>query len=883
MNESLLISQVEPIRSKAKPGEVIGVSSTSRWQGPGAVTIAQDTWRVVQCDSVLELRERLSEEGGPPLIVVTSLDTSEVGDDVRARLYKQRLLTVDPWTLLAVRFKARQIDPTLRLQRELADAVMEALGQAEPLPAASGVLTPEAAWQVVVRNRLGLDSARPDLQGFLEWLATDGTAMRWLSLDEPLRGHLRAWFALGLSEMGEVLLRSLEAGHGSEALALGLALGAFRVEPTDAQARVALGTAQGRLERYTGNQPLSTALIRRWNEASEQWAIRLCGAGKISEVRDELVRSDQILEAIGASDYAGTSRWSLLGFQQRLDDFAKALNRDDSDYLRQAFAKIKAHEAAPRLEELRGRRDRAEMAVRLSRWLDQSANDILNLDEAAAHYLREGSWVDWARHQLLSGDEPEAVSRSYRRLFDRVTARREQENRGFAGLLAAATAANQLGGGIIPIEHVLDRVVAPLARKVPAGVLAVVMDGMSLPVLRELSQDLARHGWLEWMPADGETWGIAMTALPSITSFSRASLICGALTAGAQNTEKHGFEEHGGLRAASKSAFPPILFHKDEIGASGGDLAEAVRIEIRNPNRRIVGVVVNVVDDSLEGPEQLAIRWTLDQVPILRALLSEARDAGRAAVLLSDHGHVLDQGSTFSRRQDASDRWRPASADQNPSGDELMVSGPRVLADGQHFIAPVTESLRYTPNRRQGYHGGLTPQECLAPISVIAPSVAEIEGWHVQAAAPPDWWFDGLEAVVVPESRPGPRKGRPKVRPALPLFEESAKTVDWVATLLASEVFVQQMEVFGGRLKKDQVEQALRVLIERNGVQMKPAFAQRLAVPPIRIDGFLASLQRILNVDGYPVLTSDASQTIRLNLLLLREQFELSEESNRGR
>jgi hypothetical protein len=91
------------------------------------------------------------------------------------------------------------------------------------------------------------------------------------------------------------------------------------------------------------------------------------------------------------------------------------------------------------------------------------------------------------------------------------------------------------------------------------------------------------------------------------------------------------------------------------------------------------------------------------------------------------------------------------------------------------------------------------------------------------------------------------------------------------------------MEVVGGRLKRDQVEQALRLLVERNGVQMKPAFAHRLEVPPIRIDGFLASLQRILNVDGYPVLTSDASQTIRLNLLLLREQFELSEGADHDR
>jgi hypothetical protein len=861
MTESLLISQVEPLRSRIKMGEAIGVFSTSRWQGREILTIAQETWRVAQCDSVLELRERLAEQSGPPLIVVTPLATTDIGDDVRARLYKQRLLTVDPWTLLTTRFKARQVDPALRLLPELAEAAVDALGQTEPLPAASGVLTPDAVWQVVIRQRLGLDSARPDLQSFLEWLATDTSTTRWQFLEEALRARLRTWFVLNLGEIGELLLRCLETGFGGEALALGLALGALRVEPSDAQSRVTLGTSQGRLERYTGNQPLNPTLIRQWNEASEQWAARLCGNGKINAVREELARADRILESIGASEYAVASKWSPLGFQQRLAAFAAALNSGDSGQLRQAFAEITAHEAASRLEELRGRRDRAEMAGRLCRWLDRQPDAATNLDAAVGLYLQGGSWVDAARHQLLAGDEPEAISRSYKRLFDRVTEQREQENRAFASLLAAATATNQFGSNTTPIEHVLDRVVAPLARKVPAGVLAVIMDGMSWAVLRELSPDLGRHGWLEWVPDDVTGFGCALAALPSVTSFSRATLLCGALISGGQAVEKRGFEDHSGLRASGKSSFPPVLFHKDEIGASGGELSEAARLEIRNPNRKVVGAVVNVVDDSLEGPEQLAIRWTLDQVPVLRALLSEARDAGRVVVLLSDHGHVLDHGSTVNRRQDPSDRWRGAGVDQLPSAEELLVSGPRVLADGQRFISPVTESVRYTPNGRQGYHGGLTPQECLAPIAVIAPALAEIDGWQVQAAVPPDWWFESAEATPAPAPRVTPRKGKAQARPSLPLFEEPTRTADWVAALLASDIFGQQMELFGGRLRKEQAEQGLRVLAERNGVQMKPAFAQRLAVAPIRVDGFLASLQRILNVDGYPVLTIDFSQT----------------------
>ena len=79
-----------------------------------------------------------------------------------------------------------------------------------------------------------------------------------------------------------------------------------------------------------------------------------------------------------------------------------------------------------------------------------------------------------------------------------------------------------------------------------------------------------------------------LTVLPSATNFSRASLVCGTLITGAQNVEKRGFQDHADLRGASKSSAPPILFHKDEIGASGNDLAESVRLEVRNPNRRIV-------------------------------------------------------------------------------------------------------------------------------------------------------------------------------------------------------------------------------------------------------------------------------------------------------
>jgi len=294
-----------------------------------------------------------------------------------------------------------------------------------------------------------------------------------------------------------------------------------------------------------------------------------------------------------------------------------------------------------------------------------------------------------------------------------------------------------------------------------------------------------------------------------------------------------------------------------------------------------VGVVLNVIDDSLGGPEQLSIQWNLRSIAVLQALLSEAKSAGRVVILASDHGHVLDHGSTLIRKSDSADRWRPANGGAEISANEVLVKGARVLAEGGQMIALTSETARYTANRRLGYHGGLTPQECVAPLAVIAPALMEIEGWEVQAATPPDWWFE--EEIAPMTERPKPKKASKKGarKPALPLFETPAAQGDWVDELLSSDVFTAQMETFGGRLNKGQVEQYLRVLADRNLVLLKSAFAQRLGVSGLRVDGLIASLQRILNVEGYAVLSVDASQTIRLNPQLLREQFELGESNDR--
>ena len=57
--------------------------------------------------------------------------------------------------------------------------------------------------------------------------------------------------------------------------------------------------------------------------------------------------------------------------------------------------------------------------------------------------------------------------------------------------------------------------------------------------------------------------------------------------------------------------------------------------------------------------------------------------------------------------------------------------------------------------------------------------------------------------------------------------------------------------------------------------------AQHIGVSALRVDGLIASMQRVLNVESYAVLSVDSSQTLRLNLPLLREQFRLGDNNGR--
>src|SRR6185312_11028781 len=211
-------------------------------------------------------------------------------------------------------------------------------------------------------------------------------------------------------------------------------------------------------------------------------------------------------------------------------------------------------------------------------------------------------------------------------------------------------------------------------------VLLIVMDGMSQPIARELESELTSRRWNFWSSTQREL-PPAVAALPSVTQFSRTSLLAGRLVSGSQDTETRLFTSRSDLRR-------PVLFHKDDLAPASDEVLH----EIADTDRRVVGVVINAIDDELGGSGQISPDWSLEYLAVLRGILAEAATAGRVVVLTSDHGHSLDTGSTRSRSASAtSDRWRVGTVEDD---DELHVTGSRVLSGGE-FVGLAVESTRY--------------------------------------------------------------------------------------------------------------------------------------------------------------------------------------------
>ena len=306
----------------------------------------------------------------------------------------------------------------------------------------------------------------------------------------------------------------------------------------------------------------------------------------------------------------------------------------------------------------------------------------------------------------------------------------------------------------------------------------------------------------------------------------------------------------------------------------------------------MVGVVHNAVDAQLGGSDQLELVWSANSLRQVAALLRLARDAGRVVVVTGDHGHVLEDGTTQAAAA-GGDRWRSIGAVRDG---EVEMRGGRVRADGggQAVVMAWSERIRYGA-KRNGYHGGASPQEVVVPIAVLsANAVPRERGLHTHGAlrdwveappADPPWWRDdepplAAASVVAPQSPPESRR---QATPQPDLFsvpppEPSRGT--WVNRLFTSPTYEAQQRLAGrGAPGDDSLRVMLLALDARGGRSSRATLAQALGVSALRVGSIVSAARRILNVDQAQVLSLDAAgEEILLNAHLLRLQFELGEQ-----
>jgi hypothetical protein len=129
--------------------------------------------------------------------------------------------------------------------------------------------------------------------------------------------------------------------------------------------------------------------------------------------------------------------------------------------------------------------------------------------------------------------------------------------------------------------------------------------------------------------------------------------------------------------------------------------------------------------------------------------------------------------------------------------------------------------------------------------------------------------FD-YEAPAAPAA-PAPAPQVTAVPPSLPA------TAAIFQALLRSEIYGDQKRLVQKHLPDDATILGVLEALDRHGGTLTlPALAQQAGILPLRLDGLLAKLQRLLNVDGYEVLQVDRTQNrVSLHIELLRRQFEL--------
>ena len=871
---------------------VLALRAQTKWQGPSSLTITVDegshTVLVRPCVSALAVHEALLDRGEDEfLVVLTDRSDSDLGLDILGRCFNQTVVSVDLWSAVLGLFGARTLDPRLKRLGWAQEPLLERAPATGWPTAVTGTVTRDHALSCLTASIVGLPVEQLDASGLLQWtLDLEGRAA-WQSQPDVVRHGIAEWVREVHGDVAALALAIASAVHHVDAVSLGVV--ADVLWPSGGDVPQAAIEARIRLESFTGVAGLGASVARAWADSSLGVLLRMADEADQVPRASILARATTVFTDLRWAEGAAHSQVLDAGYVHRLRGLAGLVKSAVSDLNRAgeveaAFASLLAHDQATRDR----RTDVARMSIRLVRWLAQpDGEEPTTLRIAVERHVRSDAWVDRAVADVWVGSSDPVVAAAWSALDTAVRARRRDHDRRTALLLADATASGVLPTGLMPVERFVPDVVRPMATE-RAGVLLIVIDGMSAAVAVEVAEGALASGWLEAVPVDDPRRTGVLAVLPTLTRYSRTSLFAGKLIAGQQSDEKTHFSQ-----ATPGSG---VVFHKSDLVGSAGEELPGPVLAALSSQIPVVAVVLNTVDDALSKHDPGGTDWDISSIRHLQALLEQAAAADRVVVLTSDHGHVVERGSAVASYDGAEARFRPTVSGPVDPQSEVLLTGPRVLAPGGSVIAAWVEDLRYG-NKQAGYHGGASAAEVVIPVIVLArqPDVLELVGWVPAPPQAPAWWNDPVViAGIVPApsstsagaSKTGSRKthrqinGQESLLPSEP--EVTATPVvasTLVPTLLASSTYAQQRARAGTRALDDQrVEAMLTALLAHGGRLHRDTLAGVAGIPVPRISTTLAALRRQINVEGYDVVSLDPDGvSVLLDLVLLREQFDLGD------
>lgn len=935
------------------PGKrrVVLLRAEPSWDGSEEVAFGvRRSARVVAAPSTLAVFELTlghlaADATGPEILVVlTDREEADLGPDLLANVHRNRVNSVNTWDIVRSAFGATATDNRLAQENWAAEALLDAAPPGGWPQVAGGVLSRTTALSALAMRRLGIgryapDDARSapavdglDANTLLRWSQAPGAADRYLALRSAERAGLSRFLAEAdqIGSAGRVLLCLVEAEHGPDAVAFGLVCAALW-RHAGSSASSADYQARGRAERWLGDEPPAHGpaldeLLAAFGRACEEFVTAQLTVGRSAAVDDieaaaaarrltgyALDRAAALTRQFGAGNAAQGSPLLHAGIEARFEAVGVALTGGVPEQVATSVRDLGRHLLAPE-PDMQARIERARMAQRLTRWLATDPDvDCPKIAAGLDRHIAETGWVDYAlEHIEAGGDSEPGLRAAYTRLADAVRARRRLIDHGFARTLATWTHDARSADSMLTVESFLSSVVTPIAKSGERRVLLLVLDGMSAAIAAELGEELREH-WAEYDPVP-ETKkpprrrGMA-AALPTVTAVSRTSLFAGRLMSGGQADEKRLFPAHAFWGGA-----PAAVFHKDDLRGAAGEPFGRALTEALADDRTHVAVVLNTIDDRLAKEQRSGEGgWRIGSIPKLAQLLQAAAGSGRAVLITSDHGHVVDRhGERIAGHSGAADRYRPAG--QGPlAAAEIGLTGPRVVApeSGNALVALWDADSRYT-GKKAGYHGGASPAEVVIPILALLPFAAEPpKGWRELGDEQPGWWHLGRTGEAATADLPGSggaplsppqkasrasgRSGKQQAEIARThdsLFEVQAvaakdgallqpavvsPTESLVRSLLASSIFAGQVQLLARKPNPAQVEKALYALLEAGGTLPMRALAQRVGWPSTRsVESLAAVLRQLLNHDGEQVLEAlPDGRTLRLDVGRLKTQFEL--------